>query len=116
MTSLEEGKWLIFPTNDLKHNRHLRGQKNYDIGEYDDDDDDDDINMMMLMMTMMIKMCFLYPKGPQIGLAPGVADKLLMMIMMKLVMMTMMMTMMMMLMMIVMVMIFFLQKHILVAI
>ena len=69
MTSLEEGKWLIFPTNDLKHNRHLRGQKNYDIGDYDDDDDDiydddvdddnDDYNVFSLS------------QGPQIGLAPG---------------------------------------------
>ena len=35
--------------------------------------------MMMLrmtMMTMMIVMCFLHPKGPQTGLAPGGADKL----------------------------------------
>ena len=26
--------------------------------------------MIMTMMTMMIIMCFLYPKGPQTGLAP----------------------------------------------
>ena len=36
--------------------------------------------MMMIMMvttiTMMIIMCFLHPKGPQTGLAPGGADKL----------------------------------------
>ena len=33
--------------------------------------------MMMTTMTMMIIMCFLHPKGPQTGLAPGGADKLL---------------------------------------
>jgi hypothetical protein len=32
--------------------------------------------MMMTTMTMMVIMCFLYPKGPQTGLAPGGADKL----------------------------------------
>ena len=32
--------------------------------------------MLMRMMTMMIIMCFLHPKGPQTGLAPGGADKL----------------------------------------
>ena len=32
--------------------------------------------MMMTMMTMMIIICFLHPKGPQTGLAPGGADKL----------------------------------------
>ena len=39
--------------------------------------------MMMMMMIMMVKtmmmmiiMCFLHPKGPQAGLAPGGADKL----------------------------------------
>ena len=29
------------------------------------------IEMMMMMITMMIIMCFLHPKGPQTGLAPG---------------------------------------------
>ena len=33
--------------------------------------------MVMMMMTMMIIMCFLHPKGPQTGMAPGGADKLL---------------------------------------
>ena len=33
--------------------------------------------MMMMMMTMMIIMCFLHPKGPQTGMAPGGAAKLL---------------------------------------
>ena len=32
--------------------------------------------MMMTTMTMMIIMCFLHPKGPQTGLAPGGANKL----------------------------------------
>ena len=32
--------------------------------------------MMITTMTMMIILCFLHPKGPQTGLAPGVADKL----------------------------------------
>ena len=32
--------------------------------------------MMIMMMKMMIIMCFLHPKGPQTGLAPGGADKL----------------------------------------
>ena len=32
--------------------------------------------MMIMMMTIMIIMCFLHPKGPQTGLAPGGADKL----------------------------------------
>ena len=41
MTSLEEGKWLILLQKDLKHNRHQRGEKKTDIGDYDDDDDDD---------------------------------------------------------------------------
>ena len=34
------------------------------------------IMMVMMMMIMMIIMCFLHPKGPQIGLATGGADKL----------------------------------------
>ena len=33
--------------------------------------------MTKMMMTMMIIMCFLHPKGPQTGMAPGGADKLL---------------------------------------
>ena len=33
--------------------------------------------VMMMMMTMMIIMCFLHPKGPQTGMAPGGANKLL---------------------------------------
>ena len=32
--------------------------------------------MMIMMMKMIIIMCFLHPKGPQAGLAPGGADKL----------------------------------------
>ena len=36
--------------------------------------------MMMIMLILMVKMiiivCFLHPKGPQAGLAPGGADKL----------------------------------------
>jgi len=32
--------------------------------------------MMRMMIMMMIIMCFLLPKGPQTGLAPGGADKL----------------------------------------
>ena len=31
--------------------------------------------MMIMMMTMMIIICFLYPKGPQTGMAPGGANK-----------------------------------------
>ena len=31
---------------------------------------------MMAKMTMMVIMCFLHPKGPKTGLAPGGADKL----------------------------------------
>ena len=42
VTSLEEMKWLILLQKVLKHNRHQRGEKNYDNGGYDDDDDDDD--------------------------------------------------------------------------
>ena len=32
--------------------------------------------MMIMMMTIMIEICFLHPKGPQTGTAPGGADKL----------------------------------------
>ena len=32
--------------------------------------------MMIMMMTMMIIICFLHPKGPETGMAPGGADKL----------------------------------------
>ena len=32
--------------------------------------------MMMMMKMMMTIMCFLHPKGPQTGLAPGGANKL----------------------------------------
>ena len=31
--------------------------------------------MMTTMMTMTIIICFLHPKGPQTGLAPGGANK-----------------------------------------
>ena len=71
--SLEEGKWLILLPKDLKHNRYQRGGRNSMTMV---------IMMMMMMilmittMTMMIIMCFLHPKGPQTGLAPGGAEKL----------------------------------------
>ena len=32
--------------------------------------------MMMMMIKIMIIICFIHPKGPQTGLAPGGADKL----------------------------------------
>ena len=32
--------------------------------------------MIMMGMTIMIIMCFLHPKGPKTGLAPGGANKL----------------------------------------
>ena len=32
--------------------------------------------MLILMMKMIIIVCFLHPKGPQAGLAPGGVDKL----------------------------------------
>ena len=32
--------------------------------------------MMMMMLMMMMILCFLHPKGPKTGLAPGGADKL----------------------------------------
>ena len=43
VTSLEEGKWLVFLPKDPKYNGNQRGgKKNYDNGDYDDDDDDYD--------------------------------------------------------------------------
>ena len=79
MTGLEEVKWLILLPKDHKHNRHQRGKTNYDNCGYDDDDDDDDNvddDYDDDNITMMIILCFLHPKGPQTGLAPGGANKL----------------------------------------
>ena len=42
MTSLQIGKLLIILPNDLKHNRHQKGEESYDNDDYDNNYDDDD--------------------------------------------------------------------------